>query len=82
MTRVLLLKRRELTRQKVSRPDYVAYMCFIYDMSATFGKPLPEASTNDPDARVRQCTFNLQDESLIEKLTETDKIATEAKYHV
>ena len=40
------------------------------------------ASTFGLDARVRQCALQLQDQSLLAKLSVRDLIALEAKYHV
>ena len=43
---------------------------------------LHHASTFGLDARVRQCALQLQDQSLLAKLSTSDLIALEAKYHV
>ena len=48
---------------------------------AAYTELLHHASTFDLDARVRKYTLQLQDESLLAKLSTGDLIALEAKYH-
>ena len=50
--------------------------------SATSTDLLHHASTFTLDARVRKCALQLQDESLLAKLSTGDISALEAKYHV
>ena len=56
--------------------------CFICDQFGTHKKPLHSVCTLTLDARVRQCAFALQDQSLLAKLSGAgDLIASEASYH-
>ena len=56
--------------------------CFFCGKPAQASESLHHASTFGLDARVRQCALQLQDQSLLAKLSTGDLIALEAKYHV
>lgn len=62
----------------IDRPDKV---CFICDEIGTRSNSLHEVQTLPLDARVRECAYALQDESLLAKLSEGDLVALEACYH-
>jgi len=49
---------------------------------AKASESLHHASTFGLDARVRECALQLQDQTLLAKLSTGDLIALEAKYHV
>lgn len=54
-------------------------LCFFCDENTT-SDTLHDASTFDLDSRARQCALKLQDERIIAKLSQSDMIATKAKY--
>ncbi len=56
--------------------------CFFCGKPAKASESLHHASTFGLDGRVRQCALQLQDQSLLAKLSVGDLIALEAKYHV
>ena len=55
--------------------------CFFCGKPANDSDSLHRTSTFDLDIRVRQCAQQLQDQTLLAKLSEGDLIALEAKYH-
>ena len=55
--------------------------CFFCGEVGTEATPLHEAMTPRITHRVRQCALKLQDHKLIAKLSHSDLVAQEAKYH-
>lgn len=56
--------------------------CFFCEKPGKLSESLHQASTLGLYARVRQCALQLQDQSLLAKLSAGDLIALEAKYHI
>ncbi len=68
---------RKYPRRSVTIKD----VCFFCSETASESEPFREAATLQLDSRVRKCAHDLQDESLLAKLSAGDMIALEAKYH-
>lgn len=71
----------KFTRQSSSCELNSKEVCFFCDKPAVGEKSLHNVSTFELDIRVRQCAHELQDRSLLAKLSAGDLIAQEAKYH-
>lgn len=59
----------------------IEHVCFLCDKPAPLTE-LRNASTFKLDAKVRQCACDLQDSSLLAKLSSGDLMSQEAKYHL
>ena len=70
------------TRRSSAQTSVDTEQCFFCRKPAKASESLHHASTFGLDARVRQCALQLQDQSLLAKLSVGDLIALEAKYHV
>ena len=70
------------TRRSSAQTSVDMEQCFFCGKPAKASESLHHASTFGLDARVRQCALQLQDQSLLAKLSVGDLIALEAKYHV
>lgn len=72
----------KFTRQKITHSDHPDTACLFCNKPGTATNPLRNASTENLDTKVRQCTSNLQDQKLIAKLSGGgDVVAIEMKYH-
>ncbi len=70
------------TRRSSAQSSADMEQCLFCGKPAKASESLHHASTFGLDARVRQCALQLQDQSLLAKLSVGDLIALEAKYHV
>jgi hypothetical protein len=74
---------KRLKRNSAGAYDNVEYMplCFFCDKPEGPGDSLHDASTFRIDFRVKEAIFELQDMDLLTKVSSSDLIALEAKYH-
>ncbi len=68
---------RKYPRRSVTIKD----VCFFCSETGSESEPFCEAATLQLDSHVRKCVHDLQDESLLAKLSAGDMISLEAKYH-
>lgn len=73
---------QKFTRQSSVQSADEIDRCFFCEEPAKAGESLHLASTFGLDAHVRKCALQLQDQSLLAKLSTGDIIALEAKYHL
>jgi len=71
---------RKYTRQTTFQ-EPTKDICFFCAEGKSASETLREAATLRLDSRVRKCALDLQDQSLLAKLSAGDMIALEAKYH-
>ena len=73
---------KKYTRKSVQSSSLSSLLCFFCDKCTGESKePLHSVSTMDMDNRIRQIALDLQEESLLAKLSAGDMVALEAKYH-
>ena len=70
------------TRKSVQPSSLSSLLCFFCNKSTGKSKkPLHSVSTMEMDNRARQIALDLQEESLLAKLSAGDIVALEANYH-
>ncbi len=72
---------QKYTRRSPGKSSNEAGQCFFCGKPASGSETLRHAATFGLDAHVRKCALQLQDQSLLAKLSAGDLIALEAKYH-
>ncbi len=72
---------QKYTRRSPGKRSNEAEQCFFCGKPTSGSETLCHAATFGLDAHVRKCALQLQDQSLLAKLSAGDLIAPEAKYH-
>ena len=73
---------RKYTRRSLETFPNPIHQCFFCGKQGEGEESLHRAPTLELDARVRHCALQLQDKSLLTKLSSGDMVAQDAEYHV